>query len=152
MRRISSTNKHPRTIGLYTGISHWSTVLSTDSFFHCHRLSSREYALWNKKTAAAKDSGRKPCLEDRLIISCMSLVITEKLRITVAKMTSLMTSGYVEYRWVSLIHHFVLYPQIPLCHHWCTKYFFSFSSFCHGKNWPAIVPCKLKDDYDIYCH
>jgi hypothetical protein len=121
MRRISSTNKHPRTIGLYTSVSHWSTVLSTDSFFHCHTLSSLEYALWNKKTAAgavaeAKDSGRKPCLGGGLIISCMSLVITERLRMTVARMTSLMTSGY---RWVSLVHHFVLYPQIPLCNHWC---------------------------------
>jgi hypothetical protein len=150
MRRISSTNKHPRTIGLYTGISHWSTVLSTDSFFHCHRLSSREYALWNKKTAAvaeAKDSGRKPCLGGGLIISCMSLVITERLRMAVAKMTHLWHLGIVG---VSLVHHFVLYPQIPLRNHWCTKYFLSFSSFCNGKNWPAIVPCKLKDDNDIY--
>jgi hypothetical protein len=137
MRGISGTNKHPRTIGLYTSVSHWSTVLSTDSFFHCHRLSSREYALWNKKTAAAaaKDSGTKPCLEYGLIISCMSLVITERLRMTVAKMTSPMTSQYVKYRGVSLIHHFVLYPQIPLCNHWCTKYFFSFASFCNGKTY-----------------
>ena len=103
MRRISSTNKHPRTIGLYTSVSHWSTVLSTDSFFHCHRLSSWEYALWNKKTAVAvaeaKDSGRKPCLGGGLIISCMSLVITERLRMAVAKMTSFWHLGIVGYPW-----------------------------------------------------
>ena len=38
---IPSTNKHPRTIRLYTSVPHWSTILSADPLFQCHRFSSK---------------------------------------------------------------------------------------------------------------
>jgi hypothetical protein len=39
MPRVPGTNKHPRTIRLYTSIPHWSTILSADPFFQRHKFS-----------------------------------------------------------------------------------------------------------------